>query len=49
MRSDQRKLLIMNRFDEKLAPYACNSCGGPVKIIACIDDPLVIEKIRTHL
>jgi len=27
----------------------CNSCGGPVKIIACIEDPVVIEKILTHL
>jgi len=23
----------------------CNTCGGLVKIIACIEDPLVIEKI----
>ena len=27
----------------------CNSCGGHVKIIACIEDPVVIEKILTHL
>ena len=27
----------------------CNSCGAPVKIIACIEDPLVIKKILTHL
>jgi hypothetical protein len=27
----------------------CKSCGGPVKIIACIEDPVVIEKILTHL
>ena len=24
-------------------------CGGAVKIIACIEDPAVIEKIFTHL
>ena len=24
-------------------------CGGAVRIIACIDDPVVIEKILTHL
>lgn len=24
-------------------------CQGPVKIIACIDDPDVIQKILTHL
>jgi hypothetical protein len=27
----------------------CNSCGGPVKIIACIEDPVVIKKILAHL
>jgi len=27
----------------------CNRCGGHVKIIACIEDPVVIEKILTHL
>jgi hypothetical protein len=27
----------------------CNSCGGHVKIIACIEDPVVIEKTLTHL
>ena len=24
-------------------------CGGQVKVIACIEDPVVIEKILTHL
>jgi hypothetical protein len=27
----------------------CNHCGGAVKIIACIEDPAVVEKILTHL
>ena len=27
----------------------CNHCGGAVKIIACIEDPLVIKKILDHL
>ena len=27
----------------------CNSCAGPVKIIACIEDPQVIKKILAHL
>jgi len=27
----------------------CDSCGGPVKIIACIEDPMVTEKILAHL
>ena len=27
----------------------CNSCGGGVKLVACIEAPEVIEKILTHL
>ncbi len=27
----------------------CPACGAPVRIIACIEDPEVIEKILTHL
>ena len=27
----------------------CSKCGGAVKVIACIQDPTVIEKILTHL
>jgi hypothetical protein len=27
----------------------CPACGGAVRIIACIEDPRVIEKILTHL
>ena len=27
----------------------CSSCGGHVKIIACIEDPVVIEMILTHI
>ena len=27
----------------------CPVCGGAVRIIACIEDPVVIEKILTHL
>ncbi len=27
----------------------CSACGGAVKVIACIEDPAVIEKILTHL
>ena len=27
----------------------CRHCQGPVKIIACIEDPLIIEKILKHL
>jgi len=26
----------------------CPACGGAVRIIACIEDPEVIEKILTH-
>ena len=27
----------------------CEKCKGPVKVIACIEDPVVIEKILNHL
>jgi hypothetical protein len=27
----------------------CGECGGAVKVIACIEDPVVIRKILTHL
>ena len=27
----------------------CQACGGPVKIIACMEDPVVIKKILDHL
>jgi len=27
----------------------CGQWGGPMKVIACIEDPLMIEKILTHL
>ena len=27
----------------------CSECGGVVKVIACIEDPTVIEKILVHL
>ncbi len=26
-----------------------SACGGAVRIIACIEDPVVVEKILTHL
>jgi hypothetical protein len=27
----------------------CPACGGAVRIIACIEDPDVIDRILTHL
>lgn len=27
----------------------CTECGGPVKVIACIEDPVLITKILDHL
>jgi hypothetical protein len=27
----------------------CEKCKGPVKIIACVEDPVVIEKVLRHL
>jgi hypothetical protein len=28
---------------------ACRECGGAMKVIACIEDPVVIQKILDHL
>ncbi len=28
---------------------SCAHCGGPAKVIACIEDPVVIKKILSHL
>ena len=27
----------------------CRKCGGAVKVIACIEDPLIIDKVLSHL
>jgi hypothetical protein len=27
----------------------CRTCGGAAKVIACIEDPVVIKKILTYL
>ncbi len=27
----------------------CSECGSAVKVLACIEDPVVIKKILTHL
>ena len=27
----------------------CPACGGALRIIACIEDPVVIQKILSHL
>jgi hypothetical protein len=27
----------------------CRTCGGAIKVIACIEDPVVIKKILTYL
>lgn len=27
----------------------CHACGGAVRIVACIEDPVVIQKIFDHL
>ena len=26
----------------------CRACGGTARVIACVEDPLVINKILTH-
>jgi hypothetical protein len=27
----------------------CDQCGGGIKVIACIEDPMVIKKILDHM
>ena len=27
----------------------CRACGGTAKVIACIEDPVIIKKILAHL
>ena len=27
----------------------CQTCGGAMKVIACIEDPVIIQKILEHL
>jgi hypothetical protein len=33
----------------KIDSETCSKFGGAVKVIACIENPVVIEKIFTHL
>ena len=33
----------------KIDVETCRVCGGTAKVIACIEDPVVIKKILTHL
>ena len=32
-----------------LGGETCRACGGALRIIACVEDPEVIEKILNHL
>ena len=40
-----RRLKRVFNFDIEV----CERCAGPVRVIACIDDPAVINAILTHL
>ena len=35
--------------DTVYTAYVGSECGGAVKVIACIEDPVVIQKILDHL
>ena len=41
--------LLWRRRVFKIDIETCSKCGGAVKVIACIEDPVVIEKILAHL
>jgi hypothetical protein len=39
-----------SRWRAQITPLqSCEDCGGQVRVIACIEDPLVIGKILAHL
>jgi hypothetical protein len=40
---------LLSRWVFKIDIETCEQCGGVVKVIASIEDPVVIEKILTHL
>jgi hypothetical protein len=33
----------------KIDIETCDRCGGTVKVIACIEDPVVVKRILDHL
>jgi hypothetical protein len=41
--------LLWRRRVFKIDIETCEQCGGAVMVIASIEDPVVIEKILTHL
>jgi len=38
---------FLSEVARRLAP--CRVCGGAAKVIACIEDPVIIKKILNHL
>jgi hypothetical protein len=46
-REARRARLIKQVYE--MDPLACPRCTGPMRLIACIEQPEVIEKILTHL
>ena len=45
----QRLKRVFNIDVERGPVETCTHCGGSVKVIACIEDPVVIKKILSHL
>ena len=41
--------LLWRRRVFKIDIKTCSKCSGAVKVIACIEDPVIIDKILTHL
>jgi hypothetical protein len=41
--------LLWRRRVFKFDVQTCSKCGSAVKLIACIEDPVIIDKILTHL
>ena len=40
---------MVKLFSEIMSRYRPLKCGGAIKVIASIEDPVVIEKILSHL
>jgi hypothetical protein len=41
--------LLWRRHVFKIDIETCSKCGGTVKVITCIEEPVVIEKMLAHL
>jgi len=48
-KAEMLQRLLWRRREFKIDIETCSKCGGAVKVIACIEDPLIIVKILSHM